>query len=190
MMLSPTKRSRAYSASQLVLILLVVVIGIVGYLELHNITYFFHKKPVTASQATKGQPATSPGNSTPSQSQAPNGQNGSQGSTGTNSTAHPITPTGDFVSNHHPNLSGSPAPNQMTSTCTTTPGATCQITFTNGSTTKFLPVETTDEGGSAYWNWKLQDIGLTAGSWKVEAIAQLGSQTALATDAMPMEVQP
>jgi hypothetical protein len=52
-----------------------------------------------------------------------------------------------------------------------------------------LPPETTDSGGSAYWTWKLQDIGLTEGTWKVQAKATLGSQTKTANDLMDLVVK-
>lgn len=93
---------------------------------------------------------------------------------------------GNFVSNHHAKTSDS-----LTSTCTTTPGATCQITFTKDGVTQSLPAETTDAGGSAYWNnWRPVDYSLDAGSWKVQAIATLGSQKLTTDDALSLEIAP
>lgn len=111
--------------------------------------------------------------------------------TGGSTNATLIAPTGTFVSNHHPNLGGQPAPNKMSSNCTTTPGASCQISFTLGSTTKSLPSKTTDAEGSAYWeNWTLQSIGLTQGNWAVKATATLGDKTSSATDGQELVVAP
>ncbi len=104
-------------------------------------------------------------------------------------TTAPDKPVGTFVSNHHPNLSGNPAPNQMSSTCTTTPGAECQIRFTKGDIVKNLPVKTTSSNGTANWNWKLQDINLSAGDWRVTAIASNGDKTVEASDPMQLSVQ-
>ena len=106
------------------------------------------------------------------------------------STTQPSAPVGVFVSNHFPNLGGSPAPNTLSSTCSTTVGVQCYIEFKNGSITKNLEPKQTDTNGSATWNWKLQDIGLTAGSWTVTAVAKNGSLTASATDPMKLEVKP
>jgi hypothetical protein len=99
-----------------------------------------------------------------------------------------VAPSGTFVSNHHPNLGGKPAPNQIQSVCTTTSGAKCAIVFTKDGVTKSLPAQMTDSEGTTYWTWKLQDIGLTAGTWHVEAKATLGTQTKTASDYMNLEV--
>lgn len=101
-----------------------------------------------------------------------------------------FTPTGNFVSNHHPNLSGSPAPNTLTSACNTTPGATCEIIFTKGNVTKSLSLTKTDGNGAAFWTWKLQDVGLTEGTWKITAVAHLNSDTKSAIDALDLVVMP
>ncbi len=179
----------------------VVVAGVIATLELTNTTHFFHSKKTdyttapnsshrTANANTKGETnsdATSPSTNATTNS-------GGQATKDTNTGATDTTnvelkaPTGTFVSNHHPNLSGSPAPNQIQSVCNTTSGATCQIIFTKDGVTKTLPTQATDKGGAAYWTWKLQDIGLTAGSWKVQAKATLGTQTQTADDAATLEV--
>lgn len=102
-----------------------------------------------------------------------------------------VPPTGTFVSNHTPNLSGSPAPNKMHSDCATTPGATCQISFTrNDGRVKTLPAQNTDNAGAAYWSWTLQDVGLDTGSWTVEAKATLNNKTETAKDSTTLEVKP
>lgn len=106
------------------------------------------------------------------------------------SSIAPREPTGTFVSNHRPNLDGDPAPNTLTSTCTTTPGVDCYIRFTNQDTIKQLPTIRTDADGNVVWNWKLQDIGLTAGEWKITAVAVNGNNEASASDALSLVVEP
>lgn len=101
----------------------------------------------------------------------------------------PKTPVGVFVSNHHPNLSGTPAPNTINSTCSTTPGAFCTITFTQGNLVKSLPQQQTDSSGNTEWNWSLQQIGLTSGSWNISATASNGNLTSSTSDATHLEVQ-
>jgi cytoskeletal protein RodZ len=140
----------------------------------------------TAGQNTKGVSTQNNNSSGTQSSSSPNSKNGStEGAT-------LVTPTGDFVSNHRPNLSGSPSPNTIESVCNATPGATCQITFVNTSTgdSKSLPAKQTDANGAAYWAWKLQDVGVTQGSWHIRAVAKMGNQTKTATDAEDMQVEP
>lgn len=99
-----------------------------------------------------------------------------------------VAPTGSFVSNHQPNLDGSPAPNLESSVCNTTPGATCMITFTKDGATKSLEERTADVNGSVYWDWKIQDIGLTVGIWKIQAVASLNGKSLITADAVNLKV--
>jgi hypothetical protein len=102
----------------------------------------------------------------------------------------PVTkPSGSFVSNHKPGQNGSPT--EESSVCLTTPGASCTITFTMNNTTKSLPAQTADSSGTAYWaSWTPASVGLTAGSWKVSAVATWGTQSATTQDPVPLEVSP
>ena len=102
----------------------------------------------------------------------------------------PSDPIGTFVSNHNPNLSGSPHPNTINSTCTTTAGVMCYIKFVKGSEVHTLPAQKTDASGNTAWNWKLSDIGLGEGSWSITAIAQNGAQQSTASDPTPLKVEP
>lgn len=182
---------------KIIVLALVAILVILLALELSNTTHLFHNskntQPGSTSTIKTIDGATSP-NSTPGSDKTQNAQSGgSQLSTGgsTNSgNAPPRAPSGNFVSNHYPNLSGSPAPNQMQSTCNTTPNAKCQIIFTNGSITKSLPAQTADKEGAVYWSWKLQDIGLTAGTWHIQAVASLDGQTQTVNDALNLGVAP
>lgn len=101
--------------------------------------------------------------------------------------AGPAQPTGPFVSNHTPGQNGSPT--TEISNCNTTPGATCFIEFTNGSTTKQLAPQATDGNGSTSWSWDIGSAGLTSGSWKITAIATLNGKTSSASDGAPLVVQ-
>jgi hypothetical protein len=149
----------------------------------------------TAGQNTKGETegdntstASSDDKGTTADTSTPEDNKSDTGSTTVDPTTPLTTPNGNFISNHSPNLSGSPHPNTIQSVCNTTPGATCTIVFTKGGVTRQLPAQTTDKGGAAYWTWKLQDIGLTQGSWTVTAKATLGSQTKTASDVTNLEV--
>ncbi|HLB66714.1 MAG TPA: hypothetical protein VJJ78_03935 [Candidatus Saccharimonadales bacterium] len=101
-----------------------------------------------------------------------------------------LPPVGNFVSNHRPNLSGSPAPNTLQSVCITTPAVNCNITFTKDNVTKSLGTKVTDNEGVAYWTWKLQDVGLTEGTWQVKALASMSEKTKSAKDAQALVVLP
>lgn len=155
----------------------VVILVIAGSIYAYHIHH--KQKPIpTLNQYTKGQtsqPSTSSNSSTQSVNPPSSSKTGG-------ASASLVAPTGNFVSNHHPNLSDSPAPNSMTSVCNTSPGASCKIWFTNDGITKSLPSQVTDAGGATYWYWKLQDIGLTAGSWKISATSSMGSDSLSSTD--------
>jgi hypothetical protein len=93
------------------------------------------------------------------------------------------------VSNHSPSLSSSSGRHE-TSVCSSTPGAVCTISFTNGSTTKSLEARTTDVQGNAYWDWDVDDLGLTVGTWKITTTVTLNGRTQTATDPTKLEVSP
>lgn len=99
-------------------------------------------------------------------------------------------PYGTFVSNHHPNLSGSPAPSTEESVCQTAPGATCYIQFTKGTSVKKLPAAKADSSGIVTWDWDVKQTGFSAGSWTIQAVASLSGKTMTAQDSMNLEVQP
>ncbi len=172
-------------------ILLILVILVV--LELTNTSHVFHTAPEdrptkTASQDTKGEPSTpTPTDTTPPTT--PSEQPGEdKNPTGAPSSGKaPAEPTGNFVSDYQPSLNGY----TLTSVCVTTPGATCQISFTKGSVTKSLDAETADSGGSVYWQgWSLKDLGMSAGSWTIKATATLNGKTSSTTDSLTLNVQP
>lgn len=170
-------------------VVLLLLVCLVAILELTNVTHIFHKKTVVvvsgSSFNTKGEPkSTKP----VTQNGSASGVSNNTGSKSTGSSLALVAPSGDFISNHHPNLSGSPAPNTMSSVCNSSPGASCQIIFTQDGVVKSLPVKTTDSNGTAYWNWQLQDIGLTSGSWSIQASASLSGQTKTASDVMDLVV--
>ncbi|HEU4966018.1 MAG TPA: hypothetical protein VFT53_00870 [Candidatus Saccharimonadales bacterium] len=151
----------------------------------------------TGSPLTKGEPSPSPsssdtksGNQTKTNTGTTNQTNTSTGSNNSSSTAPPITgsltaPWGTFA-----NVYNAKTTDQMQSTCNTTPGATCQIIFTNGSVAKSLEAEMTDAGGAVYWAWTPQGVGLTSGTWHITAKAVLGTQTkTTSNDPLTLEIQ-
>lgn len=93
-------------------------------------------------------------------------------------------PEGNFVSNHHVSSLNEP----LESVCTTSRGATCEITFKSGGTVKSVGVKDVNQAGSAIWAWTPASIGLTAGSWQIIAIATLNGNQVTATDPMNLEV--
>ncbi len=180
----------------LVALAVLLLVVLVAALEITNVTHFFHsnsqeqeiyeKTPTTGGASVNSQKGEVQSDTSSDTSSQPGDAKSNSGS---NSTATLIAPSGDFVSNHHPNLGSYPAPNTLSSVCTTTPGATCTITFKSNGVTRSLPEQTADRGGSVYWNnWTLQSIGLTTGSWQVQATATLSNQTKTADDAMALVV--
>ncbi len=185
------RKKSGLNKKALLAICVVLVVGALVVLEASNITHLFHHQAIvhpTASQSTKGEQAipsnAPPGTSTTAtNNSAQAGDDKNNGSTGSSATL--LVPSGNFVSAHHITLA---AP--ISSVCNTTPGAACTISFIKAGVTKSLTIETTDRGGSAYWNWKAQDIGLTSGTWSITAVATLNGQTKSASDAQDMEVSP
>ena len=193
---APKKSKRKWWVASL----LVAVILLLGFGVYWQFIRDHHKTPaVSATGDTKGDTAvqnnntgtktdsTVPGHTV---NPTPSDQTGKQQVPPTTGGAAPLEPTGDFVSSHGTNQ---PVPRSaaMESVCTSTPGASCVISFTQGSVTKSLPAQTTDKGGSTYWNqWTPQTYGLTAGSWTITATATLNGQTKSATDALPLKVAP
>lgn len=167
---------------------------------LAGVGYFFIQKQAANDREDKyGSSSTTPTEDVPKPTENNDSDNTSIGSskddtatntdTSVSSGVKPATPVGTFVSNHKPNLSGSPTPNSLNSTCSTTAGMQCTIEFTNGTNTKSLPVKTVDANGNASWDWRLQDIGLTAGSWTITAIASNGTLTSQSSDPLKLEVR-
>jgi hypothetical protein len=167
------------------------LIVIVAILELTNTTHLFHKQsvpPVIPAHTSPGKPIST-SSSQPNAPAASTPQDNTPLPTDvTNHTL--IAPTGTFVSNHFPGQNGSST--TEASVCNTSPGATCYIKFTNvatGDTTQ-LAAQVTDARGTTSWYWDVsQDAHLSAGQWKVMAVATLGSQTKTATDTLNLTVK-
>jgi hypothetical protein len=190
---------------RLILIVLIsvgAVVVVLAILEAAGTIHLFsnantNQPTSSGNQYTKGIPKTNNGGSSSQLNNSSGGnssgqQNGPASKLGSPNAATLIAPTGNYVSNHGLNGSSVTYNSQESSSCSTTPGATCQITFTqNGAQPKQLPAEQTDEGGITYWNnWTPASIGLTSGSWQIEAIATLNGQTKTATDALDLVVSP
>lgn len=113
------------------------------------------------------------------------------GNTGSNAGAQAelIAPSGNFVSSHTLPLSAS-----AESVCITTINAVCEITFTNGSTSKSLgsgqaKAGRTDQNGTVTWPvWTPASLGLTPGSWTITAKASLGAQSKTTVDTVKLVV--
>lgn len=130
------------------------------------------------------------GTTQPSSSSGSNSSNGSSPAPSPTPATDPqynsstlAKPTGQLLSNHTISLGAtdpSMAPSES-STCVTVPGATCTIRLTGpDGTIKYVadqPVTVNDQGG-ANFDWNAKTRGLTAGKWKVEAVAEKDGQTA------------
>ncbi len=188
------KKSKKILSKKLILLLLgLIVIACIG-------SYFYISN--TQNKALYGSDSTTPKKDTPRSSNSDQANSSNEGSIGsgkldsdtdqstpspqTNIT--PNTPSGIFASNHRPNLSGSPAPNSLSSTCATTPGSECRIEFKNGTTVKALPTKKADINGNIVWEWKLQDIGISEGIWEITAIASNGNLQSSSKDPMDLIV--
>lgn len=199
---SYNKRSSSKKSWRLIAALaLLVIVVVVAVLELTNTTHIFHKKhvpatiPLTAktnsSAATKPSTAPQSGSNPSSGSAAPSTAQDSKNPslTGASSSAGLtlVAPYGVFVSNHRPGQGSSPT--TETSTCNTTPGATCYIAFTASGNTKAtqLPSQVAGSDGSTSWTWDAKT--LTSGTWQVKAISTLNGQTKSTADPTVLEIQ-
>jgi len=144
-------------------------------------------KKIQTSQGSQTSKQSFSGTSTPTPSQGNSTPN-------TNSTntqqVNFSAPSGTFVSNHKPNLSGIPAPNTEESTCIVQDGVTCNITFTNGGTSLSLGDQTAGSNGVVSWQWNLQGEGITQGSWIITATAELNGKTMSTQDPLTLDVSP
>lgn len=165
------------------IVIVIVVLAVVFYAYRP-----FHKKSATIPSTTSlGTPASNQsgtGNST-------SGSNSSSGGsgTGTNQPAasNLVSPWGNFVSNHYPGQNG--APTAETSTCNTSPGATCYIHFTNGSKTRNLDSKVANANGAVIWNWDVKEAGFSSGNWQIKAIATLDGQKKSSDDSLPLVIK-
>lgn len=191
----------------IVVIALAVFACAIAVLEVTNKTHFFHRAKAVSS-TIPSQPAHQPPDTTtpsddknnqpsPVPTEDDNQANPESPKQGDDTTAPPttgsppLTPTGDFISNHSPNLSGSPAPSSVQSVCNTSPGAMCRIEFTNSDgIVKTLAAQKTDTNGATYWNWDVKTAGFTVGTWTIKVIAELHGQTTTATEAQALKVGP
>lgn len=187
------KRLRVTRRSLLFVVLAtaLIIIGIFLWRHLHHTqkqqipTTSSPNNPGQATSGTSSQPTSSDklpsGNST-----MPSNNSGPSNTT----TKNVLTPSGAFVSNHHPSLSGSSELRQEQSVCYTTAGVNCYIEFSKGGQTKTLPTKTTDGSGYAYWTWDVKDAGFSSGAWQIKAVAGSGDQTKTASDSLTLDVQP
>ncbi len=173
-------------------VLLLVLVGIL--LLRHSNKPQRQQIPITSPTPSSSQSSNSSGNPTPvSNDKLPTNTptTPSGNSTPPNTTnKNVLTPSGTFVSNHHPSLSGSPELRQEQSVCYTSVGVSCYIEFSKDGQIKALPTKTTDSSGYAYWTWDVKDAGFSSGSWKIKAVAGSGDQTKTASDSLTLDVQP
>jgi hypothetical protein len=146
-------------------------------------------KPLTEKTSTSATSVPNPVNSSRKTHNASTQESQTQNmNTNTNTNTPIIKPSGEFVSNHIPGQNNTPQ--EEYSNCLTNPGATCVISFTNGSITKSLSSEVADSTGTATWQtWTPASLGLTIGSWTISAKVTLGQQSASTQDSRLLEIQ-
>ncbi len=178
---------------------LAVVVVVLIVLELTHTIHLFHSQAVSGNIPTIST-SSSKSTSSPSPSKRTSSNTSTTGSstkdntppTASGTSSLPlVSPFGSFVSDHHPNLGGTPAPSSEQSVCNTTPGASCTITFTNSSAVvKSLTAQTANNNGSVYWTWDVKTAGFTVGNWQIKAMATLNGQSQSASDPTDLTVEP
>lgn len=171
-------------------LVVVIIFGGVAVLHMRSVHKAQHtsgvipnsKKDASASKSkTKNATGSQNSGSSPSDKTQASGS-----PTGTTSSTL-IAPFGTFISNHKPGQNGSPTSEQ--SVCNTTPGATCDIQFVNGSVSKSLGAQVANSNGTAYWSWDINGGTLAPGSWRVTAVVKLNGQTKTTSDPTLLEVR-
>lgn len=178
-----------------VLVALLVIILAGGTAVALHVRSVHKAQQASGTIPTSKKTNSSPPSNTKSQKAATNqanppsgGDNAKLPGSAVSTSAVLATPFGTFVSNHKPGQNGSPSTEQ--STCNTTPGATCDIQFTNGSgVTKSLGAEVADGNGTTYWSWDINGGTLAPGSWHITAVVKLNGQTKTASDPTLLEIQ-
>jgi cytoskeletal protein RodZ len=170
-----------------IIMILSLVIVVIGAVFLYKTIWGSTKKSNTTI------PSTSPHvNSKPSKGE-PDKQTATTGNTDTSKTSSPATtsqtaeliaPYGSFVSNHNPGST-----DQELSYCITTPGATCNIEFSSAGVTKKLTPQLVDGSGSTSWLWRVNDAGLSKGSWQISVTASLSGKTKTTVDKKTLDIK-
>jgi hypothetical protein len=181
-------------SKKILLGIVIVIIAVIAILEVVGVTRVFHKGPnpeATKTTTTGGastfsdkgegaQNATSSNTADSGDSYAGAKTDGNNGASATL-----LAPSGTFVSAHHQ----VPMDAALTSVCNTTPGATCEIIFSSGSSERSLEIRTADSNGAVFWDrWTPRASNLTPGVWNVKAKAMLNGQTKSTTDALTLEI--
>jgi hypothetical protein len=195
----PVTKSRFSRPLPIISIGLLCIVLCASVLEFTNTTYLFHTKPVpktatitSTSQHSTSKPSTDKTNpsptttpqTTPIAGSDNKGDSDTPQQSSTPTGAAPATPSGTFLSNHSPSLDGDPYPSGEQSVCTTTPGAKCSMTFTNGELTRTLQEQTTNSDGNAFWTWDVKQSAFTEGTWTVTITTTLNGQTSAAKDSL------
>jgi hypothetical protein len=179
--------------------LAVAIVIVLAVLELTNVIHLLHKSPLPpvipvdtsqagktdSSQPTAVQPSPPPSDKTTGNIGSTKSESGSTAEPDNNLALKP--PFGSFVSNHDPGANGSPTREE--SVCITTPGATCYIKFTNGTSTTKLPQKITNDEGVASWSWDVKDANFTKGEWKITAVATLSGKSKTSEDQRPLTIK-
>lgn len=187
----PKSRKRSIKKLPTILIFLLAIIVVLAILEVAGVIHLRHKNGSAgvpgyvrtgisnnssgSSAASSSTPTSSPGsNSQP----AGNSTKTTAPAGGASDNTNLLAPYGQFINFHNATLD-----TKEVSVCSTSPGATCTILFKYNGKTISLGAKTTDGSGSAYWgDWTPGQLGLTKGSWTIEAVASLGSQSKQTTD--------
>lgn len=185
------KRSeKSHSKKWLILIILlfVVVASFTTY-KIYQSRKREHRVVIPSTAPTETTAPKSTGSTSDKQAapaSQPSTSSSSQKSTAATTGSAPLTPSGQFISNHSP---GGDNPTKEQSVCNTSPGAVCYIQFTKGTIVKKLDAQTADSNGTTIWNWDVKEAGLTAGSWQVSATATLNGQSVTAQDQQLLEIK-
>lgn len=184
-----SKRKSAYLVS-VVLLAVIVISVIVIRSRQHQVAVINSTEiPSTGQSTNNGKDSTADQNTSKASNDKDSSGSTTTPPTTTSSATLTSAPSGSFVSNHLPSLSGSPRPKEEESTCTTIPGASCSIQFTKtDGATKELKSQVAGDNGTVIWNWDVASAGFTPGEWTITATATLNGVSKSTTDSIKMVV--
>lgn len=191
-----TKKSRIFrkpvGVALIIIALLALVVGAWAWHSSDKPLATSGTIPSTSTNETKNNKNDSGNSSSPNiEDKTPSTDKNPGSSTSSGSSGKlTVSPSGTFVSNHKPNLSGAPSPSEEQSVCNTVPGANCYIKFVMGGVVKKLDTRIADSSGSVIWSWDVKQAGFTEGKWTITAVTTLNGQTKTTTDSLALEIQP
>jgi hypothetical protein len=182
---NPIKPSSKYLVASII-VAVIAVFAFCLWLEFHSssksksVSTQASTSPSVTPESTPNVPSTAPGVKSYSSTQTGVSPQPTVG-------AALAAPTGQLLNLQCVSLSstqsacGGSAPDtpSMQSVCQTIANASCNIKLSNGSAVKYVGAQGTGSNGMVVFNWNANSVGLTPGTWTVQAIVNQGNSSGI-----------